>query len=449
MVDSPSDKGDLGSGTWLSQQGGKDDVLRIRKCRLEVTAGPDKGKSETLASPHITIGRAGASLELSDKKVSHLHAEIHLEPRGYRLRDLGSTNGTFVWGMNIVEGFIGPGSTLVLGDSAVRFVPLADSVDAPLSHDAKLCGLVGQSAPMRQLFHQIRQVAASDATVLITGETGTGKELVAEAIHETSPRSEGPFVVLDCGAVPAHLFEDQLFGHRAGSFTGATRSTVGVFEAAHGGTLLLDEIGELPLEVQSKLLRAVETRSIKPIGSDQTIECDVRLVAATNRDLPSEMNAGAFRRDLYFRLAVASVRVPPLRDRKEDIEILVAHFRSNTAWGQNSTATAKELLPWARKYPWPGNVRELRNAVEQALTLGSAPEVPAESDLEANFQVDIDVPFRDAKKQVVDRFERLYVTALLDANDWNLSAAARAAGLDRMSIYKLLSRLGLSGGRPK
>ncbi len=448
-----ADDVDLGSATWLAKHDDDQKSMRIRKCRLEVTAGPDKGKSAVFASPRLTIGRYGADFELTDKKVSHLHAEVSLEARGYRLRDLGSTNGTFVWGLNIIDGFIGPGSTLVVGDSAVRFVPLADSIDAPLSADAKLCGLIGQSTPMRHLFHQIRQVAATDATVLISGETGTGKELVAEAIHETSARKNGPLVVLDCGSVPAHLFEDQLFGHRAGAFTDATRSTVGVFEAAHRGTLLLDEIGELPLEVQSKLLRAVESHSIKPIGSDLIVDCDVRVVAATNRDLAAEMNAGAFRSDLYFRLAVATVRVPPLRARREDIPLLANHFRDNIKASRGQDLSIHELLPWAQKYSWPGNVRELRNAVEQALTLGNAGALPgmssAASDLETRFQIDLTVPFRTAKKQLVENFERLYVNALLEANDWNLSAAARAAGLDRMSIYKLLSRLGLSGGRGK
>jgi len=448
------DASDLGSGTWIARQGDDVESIRVRKCRLEVVAGPDAGLSEVFSKSSIVIGRSGADLELSDRKVSALHAEIHLEDGGYRLCDLGSTNGTFVWGMRVVEVFIGPGATLALGDSAVRFVPLSDSIELPLWRDARMCGLVGQSPGMRRLFQQINQYAVSDTTVLITGETGTGKELVAEAIHESSPRASGPFVVLDCGSIPRQLFEDQIFGHDAGAFTGASRATAGVFEAAHGGTLFVDEIGELPLEVQPKLLRAVETRRIRSIGGARTIDCDVRLVAATNRDLAAEMNRGAFRADLYFRIAVARLHLPPLRNRKDDIELLIAHFRDQHPFGR-SVPLPEGFLSWARKYSWPGNVRELRNAIEQVIALRRRPEplgkpgAVRNEDDELPFEIDISVPFKEAKQRFVDEFDRRFVTSLLDANDWNISAAARAAGVDRMSIYKLLQRLGIRDGRTK
>jgi DNA-binding NtrC family response regulator len=352
--------------------------------------------------------------------------------------------------MRIVEAFIGPGTTLVVGDSAVRFVPLSEAVELPLSPTTRLGGLVGCSPIMRRLFDTIERVAPTETTALITGETGTGKELVAEALHERSQRAGGPFVVLDCGAVPVPLFEDHLFGHEAGAFTGAGRSTEGVFEAASGGTLFLDEVGELPLDAQAKLLRAVETRRVRRVGSDRTIDCDVRLVAATNRNLAAEMNRGNFRADLYFRLAVARLHVAPLRERLEDIELLVEHFL--TALGREREVTLPDdFMNWARSQMWPGNVRELRNALERAVTFpgGGGPDPAAWTDERpepaALLDVDVSLPFRESKARVVAEFERRYATRLLDAHGGNLSAVARSAGLDRMSVYKLLDRLRLRG----
>ena len=316
----------LETPTWVTSFQGLPRTVNVRRCRLEVVAGPDAGKIIELAQPTIMIGRTGADLNLTDPKVSSLHAELRLQADGYRLRDLGSTNGTHVRGVRVVDGFIAPGATIQIGKSAVVFDPLDESVSVPLWHESKLHGLIGASAPMRQLFDMISRFAQSDATVLIQGETGAGKEGVAEAIHLCSPRKDGPFIVLDCSAIPEQLFEDQIFGHEAGAFTGAGRATVGVFEAAHGGTLFLDEIGELPLDVQAKLLRAVETRKIRRIGSTRTLVCDVRIVAATNRDLAAEVNRGSFRTDLFYRLAVARLEVPPLRERLEDLEPLIAHF---------------------------------------------------------------------------------------------------------------------------
>jgi DNA-binding NtrC family response regulator len=411
----------------------------VRKFRLEVVAGPDAGKSEVCSSTSAVIGRAQCDLVLTDAKCSSLHVEIRLDEQGYRLRDLGSTNGTFVWGMRIVEAYLAPGTILGIGDSAIRFEPLPDAVDLPIHRSSRFGGLVGKSAVMRRLFETIDRIAATDMTVLITGETGCGKELVAEAIHEHSPRAKGPFVVLDCAATPPRLFEDRLFGHEAGSFTDAKETTRGVFEAANGGTLFLDEIGELALEMQVKLLRAVETRTVRRIGSHHPIECDVRIVAATNRDLSAEVNRQTFRSDLYFRLITAHLRVPPLRERREDVELLVHHFISELGRGD---ALPEGFLDWARLHDWPGNVRELRNAVERATVMGSLPDAhPAHADPARLLDIDLSVPFKVAKGRLVDEFDRRYVTALLDAHDWNIASAARAAGVDRMSIYKMLDRL--------
>ena len=417
--------------------------MNVRRCRLEVIAGPDAGTSVDLAQTTIVVGRAGGDLVLTDPKVSSLHCEITLTPDGYRLRDLDSTNGTHVRGVRVVDGFIAPGATIGVGKSAIVFEPCDDSVQVPLWAEARLAGLIGGSAVMRHLFELINRFAASDATVLIHGETGTGKELVADAIHQCSPRAGGPFQVLDCSAIPEQLFEDQLFGHEAGAFTGAGRQSIGVFEAAHGGTLFLDEIGELPLEVQAKLLRAVESRRIQRIGGTKPIACNVRIVAATNRDLASEVNRGLFRSDLYYRLAVAQLRVPPLRERRDDIPLLVDHFLADL--DETGTATiGADFLTRAARHSWPGNVRELRNSVERAVLSPKRAwiDTPARSTTEAG-EVDIAVPFKVAKQQLIDDFDRQYLTALLAAHDGNLAAAARAAGIERMTIYKLMRRLGL------
>ena len=434
---------ELGSGTWIERRGGQADTMRLRKCRLEVVAGPDAGTSVVLATPRIVVGRSGADLVLTDRKVSALHLEIRLEQEGYRLRDLGSTNGTFLWGMRVVEAFIGPGSTLAIGQSAVRFVPLDDSVELPLWGEARFCGLLGSSVAMRRMFDLIDRVAATELTVLVTGETGTGKELVAEALHERSARAAGPFVVLDCGAVPPQLFEDELFGHEVGAFTDASRSKVGLFEAAHGGTLFLDEIGELPLDMQPKLLRAVETRRIRRVGGERTIACDVRLIAATNRNLASEVNRRSFRTDLYFRVAVAPIHVPALRERPEDIDPLVEHFLAELA---PAGPLPDGFLEWAHCYAWPGNVRELRHAVERALITRRVPSADEARRPGGGLEIDPCIPFKEAKRRLVDEFDRRYLTALLEAHDWNIAQAARAAGLDRMSIYKAMQRLDLQRG---
>ena len=443
--------GDIESPTWITSHQGAAQTLSVRRCRLEVVSGPDAGLAMEFAQPTILIGRVGADLTLSDPKVSGLHAELRLQPEGYRLRDLESTNGTHVRGVRVVEGFIAPGATIAVGKSAVVFTPLPDAVALPLWTEPRLCSLIGGSAPMRHLFELIERFAVSDATVLIQAETGTGKELVADAIHQRSPRANGPFQVLDCSAIPEQLFEDQIFGHEQGSFTGAGKATMGVFEAAHGGTLFLDEVGELPLDVQSKLLRAVETRRIRRIGSTRTITCDVRIIAATNRDLAVEVNRGTFRSDLFYRLAVAKLTIPPLRERRDDIPLLVSAFLRQLE-GVDVAALPGDFLERAHKHGWPGNVRELRNAVERAALLPHHPSLQVEIAAAPQHggdwaTIDVTTPFKVAKQKLVDEFDRRYLETLLELHDHNISAAARAAGIDRMSIYKMMRRLGL-GDQP-
>ena len=428
---------DLNTGTWVDD--GARQVLRVRRCRFEVLVGPDRGAVHDLAAESIRIGRKGVEVELNDRAVSGVHAEIRLTDHGYRLTDLDSSNGTFVAGMRVKDVYLLPGAKIALGGSQLKFEPLNDSSSVPLWRDVQYASLLGKSWVMRRLYALVEKIALTEATVLITGETGTGKELVAEAVHQRSPRREGPFVVLDCGAIPAQLMEAQIFGHERGSFTGATQSRPGVFEQAHGGTLFLDEIGELPLGMQAKLLRAVETRTVRRIGAENTVQCDVRLVAATHRDLARETNQGTFRSDLYYRLAVALVSVPPLRERLEDLDLLVESFAADLA-PRSGAELPGDFLERARTYSWPGNVRELRNTVEQALVAPGLLELEASPVL---WQVDTSVPFKVAKQRFVDEFDRRFMSSLLEEHDWNIAAAARSTGVDRMSVYKLLQRLGI------
>ena len=440
---------DLETPTWVTSFQGLPRTVNVRRCRLEVVAGPDQGKVVELGQPTVMIGRSGADLNLTDPKISGLHCELRLQHDGYRIRDLGSTNGTHVRGVRVVDAFIAPGSTIQIGKSAIVFDPLDESVSVPLWHEARFHALIGGSASMRHLFDLINRFAQSDATVLIQGETGAGKELVADAIHQASPRRDGPFVVLDCSAIPEQLFEDQIFGHEVGAFTGAGKAVAGVFEAAHGGTLFLDEIGELPLDVQSKLLRAVETRRVRRLGGSKMVQSDVRIIAATNRDLATEVNRGTFRSDLFYRLSVARLAVPALRERREDIPLLVEHFLRQlvVSHGGRDARVPDDFMARAQRHAWPGNVRELRNSVERAILLPNHPsvafETPPKKEGEGLGSIDIDIPFKTAKQALVDEFDRRYLTALLEAHDNNISAAARAAGIERMSIYKMIRRLGL------
>src|ERR1041384_118641 len=311
---------DLRSGTWVTYVGGRATSARLRKCRIEVTQGPDAGLVRDVEAPVIRIGaRRGNDVQLSDSKVSGLHCEIRLDDRGYRLRDLDSTNGTYVSSLRINDVYIQAGAQIALGGPRLKFEPLGESIEIELADTDRYGSMIGRSVKMRELFARLEKLARSDTTVLITGETGSGKELVAEALHDHSPREKGPFVVLDCGSNPPHLIQRRLFGHDAGAFTGATALYAGAFERAHAGTVFLDEIGELPLAMQPKLLRVAEGKEARRVGANKPIEVDLRVVAATNRDLGVEVNRGRFREDLYYRLPVAPVHPPPPRERTGDL----------------------------------------------------------------------------------------------------------------------------------
>jgi two-component system, NtrC family, response regulator GlrR len=425
--------------------------LTVQRIRLQVSAGPDQGAETISSAEKLTIGSApGNDLVLADPTVSRFHAELVREKGGYRLRDLDSTNGTKVDHVRITEAFVEDGCTLVFGNTSVRFSLVAGQDVVPLHPEPRFGRLVGDSAVMRALFARLARLAATDATVLIEGESGTGKELVAEALHQQSPRASGPFVVVDCGSIPAELVESELFGHEKGAFTGATHDRRGAFEAAHGGTLFLDEIGELPLAVQPRLLRALERRQVKRVGSDAFRSVDVRFVAATHRDLRGAVNRGEFREDLYFRLAVGMVRVPPLRAHLEDLPQLLQHlweetFRTLGLPPRPYTSPSSETLRQLSSVPWRGNVRELRNFVERSVAMSGALDTSfaqgaSQESAPGMPTVRVDLPYKEAKEAWLDHFEAAYLRHRLNAAGGNVSQMAREAEVDRAHVIKLLRK---------
>ena len=438
-----------GATVVVRAQGG----LALERPVLELT-DVASGKKHRFDATHVRIGAGpGNDLVLDRPTVSSVHAEITGTTRGFKVKDLGSTNGTTVNGVRLIEGFVEDGAQLTIGDVALLLKVSKDTVSQPLSMASELHGAIGASAAMRAVFSRVERVAKTDATVLINGETGTGKEVIAWSIYEGSKRKDRPFVVLDCASIVRTLIESEIFGHEKGAFTGADRRRIGAFERAHGGTLFLDELGELELDMQPKLLRALERKEIQRLGGDKTIPVDVRIIAATNRDLRTMVARGEFREDLYYRLAVVSLELPPLRDRKEDIPLLVDHFLKDLK--SDRAALPAFALERFIEHPWPGNCRELKNAVERAVVLGEArffgaPASPlssssssASSPPESFFSIDATLPYKDQKAAVIANFEERYVRLLMKGHQGNVSAASRVAGIDRMSLHKILERYAL------
>ncbi|HEY5923849.1 MAG TPA: sigma-54 dependent transcriptional regulator [Kofleriaceae bacterium] len=339
---------------------------------------------------------------------------------------------------------------LGVGHSLLRFEPVDDESEAPLSQDESWDRALGRSPAMRRIFELLPRIAASNSTVLLEGETGTGKGLIAEALHRNSPRADGPLVVVDCGSIPPTLIESELFGHEKGAFTGANTARAGAFEAAQDGTVFLDEIGELALDMQPKLLRALEERTVKRLGSVHAVPLQVRVIAATNRDLREEINKGTFRSDLYYRLNTVKIRIPPLRERPEDIPMLVSHFYGQFV-GNETAEPSPALLSSLCRQSWPGNVRELRSAVERAVLLGdlelwneiNAPGAQPSSGAEPRDVFDPALSFRAAKDRAVARWEKWFVDELTRRHTGNLSRAARAARMDRNHLRELLQKHGV------
>ncbi len=414
------------------------DRVEIARFRLRVIAGPDAPQVIDSAGCDLDIGSGpGQHLRLSDPCVSRHHCVIRVGDDGLTCEDLESTNGTFVSGHRIKSAVLAPGDTITVGETELAIELLDDTISEPLSRADRFGRVLGRSCAMRRVFALLERVASSEATILIEGETGTGKSVLAEAIHEASPRARRPFVVVDCGALPRNLLESELFGHERGAFTGAVDTRIGLFESANGGTILLDEIGELPLDLQPKLLRALERRVIRRVGSSRELPIDVRLIAATHRDLRCAVNQRTFRSDLWYRLNTVRVVVPPLRERRDDIAMLVAAFYRDLIRDPDAAPPAELVRPLTRGV-WRGNVRELRSAVERALIGAPALEEYAAVETHA------ELPFKMAKHLATADWEKRYLSELLPAHDGNVSRAARAARMNRSHLSELVHRHGLA-----
>ncbi|HEY2512697.1 MAG TPA: sigma 54-interacting transcriptional regulator [Polyangiaceae bacterium] len=427
-------------------------ALEFPSITLTVLSGPDRGARLRLGGDTARIGTGeSCTLRLKDPTVSRLHCALEVGRNAVRVMDSGSKNGTFIDGVKARDADITGGSTLRVGGTSVRIDFDDDSVRVPLSDKSSLGGIIGGSVEMRRLYAILDRVAPTEATVLIQGETGTGKEVVARALHDLSKRAKGPFVAVDCGSISESLIESELFGHVRGAFSGAMATRAGLFEEANGGTIFLDEIGELPPSLQPKLLRALESREVRRIGSNTASKIDVRVVAATNRDLAQEVNDGTFREDLYFRLAVVPVHLPPLRARRDDIPALVQHFYERNL-GPGKVAP-KELVSSLVVRAWPGNVRELRNVVERSVSLGwgggggETPEEKAKLPAGLAALVPVDLALKEARQAWTEQFENVYVRALLEKTDGNVSRAAEAAGVNRRFLQRMMVRLGIRSGQ--
>jgi DNA-binding NtrC family response regulator len=470
-------------------------TLHLRRCILQSVDDPTQEWS--FDKEEIRIGSMDDNdVVISDDTVSRYHCRIAQEDTGYVLVDQRSTNGTFINKVRVREAFLKPGSIVSVGQSQLRFNAREEEVQIVPSRNTQCGGLIGSNTRMREIYSIIEKIAPTATTVVIDGETGTGKEVVAQAIHSLSPRSKNDLVVFDCGAVPPNLIESELFGHEKGSFTGAMMTRQGLFEQADGGTLFLDELGELPIDLQPKLLRALEQREVRRVGSTKASKVDVRIIAATNRNLEDEVKAGRFRQDLFYRLSVVRLHLPSLSQRADDIPLLVAHFFEHGSYnkdgkgGQRVHAIAPDAMAALQTYPWPGNVRELVNVIERAVSFcssgqleladlpdyvrnakasqaqirrestaggprratthgnagitGGNPVVPmnpnAPTPTPPEELMAEGVTFKDAKERWVAAFERDYILQLLRRNSGNISHAARAADIDRKYFRKLMKK---------
>ena len=418
-------------------------ALQVRSAKLVITKGPDAGRSATIDQPTFVIGTGqSADVRLGDPAVSREHVRVSLLPNGVRIRDDGSKNGTWIGGVRVREVLLSSDASIVVGGTTIAITIEADNLELQLSPNDRFGDAIGGSVVMRNLYAILEKVAPTDLTVLLEGESGTGKDVLSRAIHAKSARARQPMVVVDCGAIPSTLIESELFGHERGAFTGAETARKGVFEEANGGTLFLDEIGELPVEMQPKLLRALEAREVKPIGARAPKPVDVRVVAATSRRLAEAARTGEFRSDLFYRLAVARVTVPPLRERPEDV-LPIARAMLRVLRNDPHVEIPTDLASMLEAYTWPGNVRELRNVVERWAALGRLDRTMFDP-LEAQRSAEDDLAmltYHEARKIVLDRFEEKYLPRVLERAGGVMARAAELADVARPSFYRMLERI--------
>ena len=424
-------------------------VVRYSRLVVAVVEGQHDGVRVEAAGSVVRVGSATDNTVVlsGDDTVSRHHCEIIPIVGGVQVRDSGSKNGCYVGNVRIGSATFRDSFLLRVGTTTLSVNLLADAIEREQSLSDRFGDLLGRSACMRELFADLARIAASDVSVLVEGETGTGKELVAESIHGASSRATGPYVVFDCSAVAANLVESELFGHERGAFTGAASSRIGVFEQADGGTIFLDELGELPKELQPKLLRVLEKGEVRRVGSNRTISVDVRVVAATNRNLASEVEQGNFREDVFFRVATTHVYVPPLRDRMDDLPLLVDHFLRLANASFDRQAIPEQVWNMLRSYSWPGNVRELQNAVrrllitpDRAIGAGARHSTPPPAPLSTSAGLKPLVPLRVARRDAADEFERAYLRDLLTRSDGNVTRGAAIAEVSRQMIQKLMRK---------
>jgi len=441
--------------------------LALHRLTFTVLAGPDQGLACAVEAPRVRIGTAESNdVRLHDDTVSRHHCEVVVRDGRARLHDLDSTNGTRIEGVPIVEALLEPGARVRLGQTVLAFASEVRWVPVDPTSTAQFGELVGVSEAMRSVFGLLERVGPTPLTVLLLGETGTGKDLAAHALHAASPRAKGPFEVVDCAALAGNLVEAELFGHERGAFTGADRSREGAFERAHQGTLFLDEIGELPTALQPKLLRALEHGEVRRLGGAEPIDVDVRVIAATHRDLPEAVAKGEFRQDLFFRIAEVIARLPPLRERPEDIPAICARLLELGARSSRVRRVTREALDALAAHPWPGNVRQLRNTLRRAaalatgdtIDLGSlrsleqeslrtraAPSAPLGASGAGTVAIGDDRPLRDARDGWLATLEKQYLERVLARFGDDVDAAAAHVGVHRKSLFRLLRQHGLRG----
>ncbi|MSQ84059.1 MAG: sigma-54-dependent Fis family transcriptional regulator [Myxococcales bacterium] len=476
---SPSALSALLGGTGSLPSGGT--ALTLRRTRLVRTDADGNTAEYIFDQPIVKLGAMDDNdVVLDDDQASRYHARIYQEGDDFLIEDLKSTNGTWVNRVRVRDAWLRSGAMIRVGNTQLRFSVQAERVDIAPSQHESLGGIVGRTEAIRRLMGVVDRIAPTGATVVLEGETGTGKEVVARTIHQLSKRAAGPFIVFDCGAVQQNLIESELFGHEKGSFTGALASRQGLFEMANGGTIFLDEIGELALDLQPKLLRALEQREVRRVGGNRPIKIDVRVIAATNRDLAEEVKADRFREDLFYRLGVVRLKLPALRERQDDIGLLGQHMLRTGSFnrvgdGQKVKGISYEAREALRAYQWPGNVRELLNVIERACSfcegdligvddlpdhISGAKVVrmrrsnthPTEqvrqggSSLGNTVPLLTDISFKSAKEQWLGAFEKEYLAKLLSRHSGNLSQAAREADVDRKHFRRLARKYGLIGG---